>query len=631
MYFRNVALIFLIFFVLSTPFVLADTFTVSVASGTNLINASNQSAVTVTGHISGFTAGAVVVTLTDSASSTAEASEDLVGLNSGSYSIAVDASALIDGQVTVSVTATPTGGSALQATPVVVTKKSVTTDPDIVFYLLPSGSVASDCTDHPENFLPYDANVPTKTGVCALLSTTSAEVATAVANDMPHFFTENGTYGPFAFKDAFGNTGSASTTVANIDTTSPVITITAPASATTTGQAITPSVSATDVNIVTLACSLDGSALLDCVSQQGGLVSGAHLFTVEATDVVGNATSTSLSFTVSSTYPLLNLVASSSPLFVELVDQSATTTFDVVSGIGTSSVMVPVGTSISRTDGSAIIPANISMTALDGSTFSNIATNAVVNGALEWGVLGQGVTFSKTITIKVYVGSSADGNTLDIHQSNALDSGWGTNGLIKTTCVVASGLCTFEATSSSYIAITHTVTPVVTNTGGGGGGGGGGGLITNPPVIASPSILTPPVTAPTVTTDISGGQVLGASTYNFTKTLALGSLGDDVKALQERLQDEGIYIGPITSYFGVLTQTALKTYQTKRGIEAVGILGPITRAELNKGLLESVPVAVHIQTLSDAQISAILSLLASFGADQKVIADVSVALGKTLP
>jgi peptidoglycan hydrolase-like protein with peptidoglycan-binding domain len=84
-----------------------------------------------------------------------------------------------------------------------------------------------------------------------------------------------------------------------------------------------------------------------------------------------------------------------------------------------------------------------------------------------------------------------------------------------------------------------------------------------------------------VSTSAPQGQVLGATAFNFTKDLKLGSQGDDVTELQNRLTQEGVYSGPITGYFGPLTVAGVKAYQAKHGISQVGTVGPLTRAQLN--------------------------------------------------
>ncbi len=75
------------------------------------------------------------------------------------------------------------------------------------------------------------------------------------------------------------------------------------------------------------------------------------------------------------------------------------------------------------------------------------------------------------------------------------------------------------------------------------------------------------------------------------RALFLGTRGDDVKAIQQYLaQDKELYPeGLATGYFGKLTEAAVKRFQTKNGIEPVGIVGPKTRAKLAE--LAQVPAA----------------------------------------
>lgn len=69
----------------------------------------------------------------------------------------------------------------------------------------------------------------------------------------------------------------------------------------------------------------------------------------------------------------------------------------------------------------------------------------------------------------------------------------------------------------------------------------------------------------------------------FSRALAQGATGDDVKQLQEFLKTfTGSYPdGSITGYFGPLTETAVKKFQAQNGIESVGIVGPKTQDKLN--------------------------------------------------
>lgn len=80
----------------------------------------------------------------------------------------------------------------------------------------------------------------------------------------------------------------------------------------------------------------------------------------------------------------------------------------------------------------------------------------------------------------------------------------------------------------------------------------------------------------------SQGQVLGASSYNFTRDLTIGSSGDDVTALQAMLIASGdLAIAAPTGYFGELTRAALGKWQARHGVApAAGYFGPITRAAI---------------------------------------------------
>lgn len=106
----------------------------------------------------------------------------------------------------------------------------------------------------------------------------------------------------------------------------------------------------------------------------------------------------------------------------------------------------------------------------------------------------------------------------------------------------------------------------------------------------------------TVTTTTGGGTVLGASTFNFTRFLTVGSTGDDVIELQKILIADGyLHIAAPTGFFGPLTLEAVKLYQAAHGIPTTGFVGPLTLAALNA---DGTPI------LTAAQRSAFLAILA---------------------
>lgn len=64
------------------------------------------------------------------------------------------------------------------------------------------------------------------------------------------------------------------------------------------------------------------------------------------------------------------------------------------------------------------------------------------------------------------------------------------------------------------------------------------------------------------------------------ETLRPGSQGSAVVSLQENLRNLGYYTGPITGYYGQLTEGAVKELQLDRRIHADGIAGPQTQSIL---------------------------------------------------
>lgn len=77
-------------------------------------------------------------------------------------------------------------------------------------------------------------------------------------------------------------------------------------------------------------------------------------------------------------------------------------------------------------------------------------------------------------------------------------------------------------------------------------------------------------------------QTTSTASFSFTTNMQLGSRGGDVTELQKLLIAQGFLNAEATGYFGKLTEAAVRAYQTKNGISSIGIVGPATRASLNK-------------------------------------------------
>ena len=79
----------------------------------------------------------------------------------------------------------------------------------------------------------------------------------------------------------------------------------------------------------------------------------------------------------------------------------------------------------------------------------------------------------------------------------------------------------------------------------------------------------------------AGGETQGESAK--TGSLGLDSSGGDVMQIQTWLKEYGYYNGAIDGFFGKSTESAVKSFQTKNGLRADGVVGALTWAALSGG------------------------------------------------
>jgi len=96
---------------------------------------------------------------------------------------------------------------------------------------------------------------------------------------------------------------------------------------------------------------------------------------------------------------------------------------------------------------------------------------------------------------------------------------------------------------------------------------------------------------------IAFGLFPGISLAAGCESLAVGSRGSDVSALQTFLvtQYSNFNASYVTGYFGPVTETAVKQWQNEHGIQAIGIVGPQTRAAMNLSCTAATPVSTPAQ------------------------------------
>lgn len=66
--------------------------------------------------------------------------------------------------------------------------------------------------------------------------------------------------------------------------------------------------------------------------------------------------------------------------------------------------------------------------------------------------------------------------------------------------------------------------------------------------------------------------------------LRFGSQGSGVQQIQQELAIAGFYSGPVTGYYGNQTQAAVRRFQQAQGLAVDGVVGPNTRAALQRQL-----------------------------------------------
>lgn len=88
-----------------------------------------------------------------------------------------------------------------------------------------------------------------------------------------------------------------------------------------------------------------------------------------------------------------------------------------------------------------------------------------------------------------------------------------------------------------------------------------------------------------LTPSVHAATASAAATADYgSKDLALGSQGSAVTQLQKDLARLGFYSNSIDGSFGPKTNNAVISFQKSQGLKTDGVVGPITRAALNKGL-----------------------------------------------
>lgn len=237
-----------------------------------------------------------------------------------------------------------------------------------------------------------------------------------------------------------------------------------------------------------------------------------------------------------------------------------------------------------------------------GTLYVSVVGSTNTNQAVTFGTTNPTVSTGQTLSVSLSGGSSGyvllsnananiaqasiDGNALSITGESA-----GTDTF--TVCATDGGCGSVTATISGSTVTTTAPTTVTTVT---------GSVVPNATLLSEIQTLQSAVTAALAQIEsmqtelnqleaqVNAGSGVNASvsassgsSYDFTELLTVGSEDAQVTQLQQRLTTLGFYSGPITGYYGSLTEQAVIKYQAAHSITETGDVGPSTRAALNAG------------------------------------------------
>jgi hypothetical protein len=286
-----------------------------------------------------------------------------------------------------------------------------------------------------------------------------------------------------------------------------------------------------------------------------------------------------------------------------------------------------------------LLAPTLSLAAADDVTFTTdavISVNGVtINVSGSGGSIESMIINPTNFSVTLLSGSTFEA-TASGREQLAVDN---TDDATGSVCNDSTSKIGYVATKTMTVVVTPSTTlcasaPATPTSGGGGGGGGGSSAPATPAVPAVPASTTTPAVPATPATPatpakfasglsatqiqsildvlasfnadaetiakvkmslegtVTTGSVTSTAVSVFKSNLTVGSLGSEVKALQEFLNAKGYTIatsgpgssGNETTRFGSLTRAALIKYQKAKGITpAVGYFGPLTRAAVEAG------------------------------------------------
>lgn len=359
-----------------------------------------------------------------------------------------------------------------------------------------------------------------------------------------------------------------------------------------------------------LGLYVDASGVTDSGSNTNAVVGHASSIAVAAVDTAGPTLSP---VTIASSNASTTLAKSADTVTVSFTSNKAIFTPGSTTTIGTHTATVSrtsptVWTASTAMDSSDTDGSNVSFLIANPKSIQGVpAANvtAITSGAnVMYDRSAPTISLTGSASDSVFVNRTESytdpGATISDSREGTLSSLVTTGSVNRTT--VGTYTLTYNASDSvgnAATAVSRTVT--VNHIGSGGIFTGSASSLPDykPPrsqitypdgrVVYLDETSVVPATAVTTITPAAPASAptpASTSTVFYTRTLRAGSSGNDVVTLQTFLEGKGflkIPEGVAKGYFGSLTRQAVMKYQESMGIEAVGIVGPKTRAALNSG------------------------------------------------
>jgi len=284
------------------------------------------------------------------------------------------------------------------------------------------------------------------------------------------------------------------------------------------------------------------------------------------------------------------------PVFALAAHDDATLTTDTV--LSVNGITLNVSGSTAEVESMTVNATNFSVTLSSGSTFQvtapgleQINANTTTGQASficnnSQSLIKYAPDTSVTVTITPIAALCSSTSSGTGSSSTVSSGGGGSSTPVVTTPVVTTTPVATTTTATATVTTTTQTTPAIPAS-----GLSSSQIQSILDVLASFDVDA--ATMASVKLALEGtttGSITSAAVHAFKANLTIGSLGSEVKALQEFLNSHGYTIansgagspGNETTKFGALTKAALIKYQKAKGITpSVGYFGPKTREAVN--------------------------------------------------